>query len=375
VYVDAGCFYGDGSYFVDGAAYPDVATPPDGSGHGGPDAAFDAAPGCGPLAACCGSLHGASQTLCTSVVAQGNATDCSAELTQLRATGDCTGVSVLATDVQYPPSWMVSDGTALFWTTSQGPGLVSMPVAGGAIRTLVTAVVQLIAVDATNVYVVESAGLIRLPKNGTPPSLVSDPGARDVVATTLGTAAYWSVVGDDGDGNAIESAPLLGGPVMRIAQSGGGFTDGPFAQVGVTSSTIFVGADGPPQYFPITGLPPSGLQTVTGPAVSGNASCISLTSDTDAVYCSASNGVNLRLASDGTATSFGQALDSSYIVFDDTYVYWADMTTVGTIMKAPKAGGGTATVIASDTSPTAIAVDASSVYWSDIAGYIKSVPK
>ena len=83
----------------------------------------------------------------------------------------------------------------------------------------------------------------------------------------------------------------------------------------------------------------------------------------------------MRLASDGTATALGPAVSSSYIVFDDTYVYWADMTSVGTIMKAPKAGGGTATVLASDTSPTAIAVDANSVYWSDAAGYIMSIPK
>jgi hypothetical protein len=68
-------------------------------------------------------------------------------------------------------------------------------------------------------------------------------------------------------------------------------------------------------------------------------------------------------------------VSSSYIVFDDTYAYWADKTSAGSIVKAPKAGGGTATVLASDTSPTAIAVDARSVYWSDMAGYIKSVAK
>ena len=63
------------------------------------------------------------------------------------------------------------------------------------------------------------------------------------------------------------------------------------------------------------------------------------------------------------------------MVFDDTYVYWVDETTVGAIMKAPKAGGGTATMLARDTSPTAIAVDATSVYWADMGGYIKRVPK
>jgi len=103
--------------------------------------------------------------------------------------------------------------------------------------------------------------------------------------------------------------------------------------------------------------------------------CTSITSDTNSIYCAESDGFNLVIANDGTATSLGPAATSSYIVFDDTYAYWADMTTVGTIMKAPKAGGGTATVIARDTSPTAIAVDATSVYWGDENGYIKSVAK
>ncbi len=63
------------------------------------------------------------------------------------------------------------------------------------------------------------------------------------------------------------------------------------------------------------------------------------------------------------------------MVSDDTYVYWVDDTTVGTVMKAPKTGGGNATVLAHDTNPIAIAVDAHSVYWSDGDGYIKSIPK
>jgi hypothetical protein len=87
------------------------------------------------------------------------------------------------------------------------------------------------------------------------------------------------------------------------------------------------------------------------------------------------SGSNLRIADDGSATGLGPAVSSSYIVYDATYACWADETMVGTIMKAPKAGGGTATVMARDTSPTAIAVDATSLYWSDVGGYIKSIPK
>jgi hypothetical protein len=87
-----------------------------------------------------------------------------------------------------------------------------------------------------------------------------------------------------------------------------------------------------------------------------------------------SSGPNLTVSSSGTTTPLGSAINSSYITFDDTYVYWADEIAVGSIMKAPKAGG-TATVVAWDASPTAIAVDANSVYWSDAAGYIKSIAK
>jgi hypothetical protein len=106
----------------------------------------------------------------------------------------------------------------------------------------------------------------------------------------------------------------------------------------------------------------------------GSGVCTAITSDTSAIYCAHYADSNYRIASDGTATSFGPAVGSSYIVSDDTYVYWADETTVGTIMKAPKAGGG-AVVLARDASPTAIAIDARSVYWSDMDGYIKSTPK
>jgi hypothetical protein len=55
------------------------------------------------------------------------------------------------------------------------------------------------------------------------------------------------------------------------------------------------------------------------------------------------------------------------VAFDETYVYWADSTTVGTITQVPKAGG-TATVIAHDTQPLAVAVDTNNVYWSDVGG-------
>jgi hypothetical protein len=167
----------------------------------------------------------------------------------------------------------------------------------------------------------------------------------------------------------LQTAPLLGGPVTTIAS----FKDPAspaMDDLAVTSSTAFVGTEG--HYanelfkFPFgSASSPSGLSSP----------CVFLTSDANAIYCAPNSGSNVAIASDGTTTTLGPSVNSSYIVFDETYVYWADMTSVGTIMKAPKAGGGIATVLSRDTSPTAIAVDANSVYWGDQGGFIKSVPK
>jgi hypothetical protein len=383
-YVDAGYYRGDGSFFVDGGAYPDVGTstlgPVDGGG-------IDASPGCQTLAACCSSLSSGNQMLCATVVASGNATSCAAELTQLQSGGDCMGISVLASLIQVPANRMVSDGTLLFWTTSSTPGLLAMPVGGGAVTALLDSVGRntngypgvfvpddtFLAVDATNVYALMNNAIVRIPKSGGPASLVSG-GDLAIDATQLGETAYWvenpAAPGHpDATTYPLRSAPLLGGPITTVAtfKYRGSFATDDLA---VTRTAGFVGIESPSA----TELYHFSFATPTSTTRSTN-SCVFLTSDTGAIYCAQSSGSNSAILSDGTVTTLGPAVSSSYIVFDETYAYWADMTSVGTIMKAPKAGGGTATVLARDTSPTAIAVDSSSVYWSDAAGYIKSVPK
>jgi len=49
------------------------------------------ASGCDALAACCGSLGGGAQSLCTSVAASADAANCAVELAQLQGAGSCTG--------------------------------------------------------------------------------------------------------------------------------------------------------------------------------------------------------------------------------------------------------------------------------------------
>jgi hypothetical protein len=325
--------------------------------------------------------------VCESIAQAGNAADCAAELALLQGAGDCTGATVLASLVQVPPSYIVSDGVTLFWLTAATPGLLAMPVHGGPITTLLTGPVTndfgpfpegtpFLAVDDVNVYVLQNQGIARIPKAGGPATLVNETGAAVYTATRLGSTAYWvesapgsTNIPDAADGGcpgcqqvAVKSAPLLGGAVALVAAVM--FPPPDFDDVAVTPSAIFIGFS---SLFEFSGGNVSTIAT--------GQRCNFLTSDNGAVYCAEASGSNLRIASDGTTSALGPAVSSSYIVFDDTYVYWADMTSVGTIMKAPKAGGGTATVIARDTSPTAIAVDANSVYWSNLGGTIKSIPR
>jgi hypothetical protein len=372
--VDAGYFYGDGSFWVDGDAYPDL---PDASEQGAPDAETDAALGCGALAACCGTLSGATQTLCNTVVGAGNATSCSAELTQLQSGGYCSGSSILATQIQVPANRIVSDGSLLYWTTfDSSPGLMAMPVQGGTITTLLSAPTGneqggvFLAVDDVNVYVLEGYSLVRIPKNGAPSTLVNEAGATVLAATSLAGTAYWlENVGSNGSPHqpmVVKSAPLQGDAVSVVA------TFVPptetLGAIGVTSGTAFVGMLGSGLfYFPLSGA--------NGLTMANEGGCGYLASDTDAIYCPQTTGSNVRITSADLSSALGQAVSSSFIVSDDTFAYWVDETTVGTIMKSPKTGGGSAVVIATDTNPTAIAVDANSVYWSDEGGFIKSIAK
>jgi hypothetical protein len=194
--VDAGYYYGDGSFWVDGGAYP-----PD-AGTGQEDAStplLDASPGCASLASCCPTLQASQQGLCSDVVAQGDPADCATELSQLEDEGECSGATVLASQVQVPPNRMVSDGSLLFWTTASTPGLLAMPVGGGPVTVLLDGpltnadgyIVPFLAVDDVNVYVRMNNALVRIPKGGGSATLVNESGAFVLEATVLGNTAYW----------------------------------------------------------------------------------------------------------------------------------------------------------------------------------------
>jgi hypothetical protein len=273
-----------------------------------------------------------------------------------------------------------------------------MPADGGTISSPVPGMIGsgFLAVDDVNVYYMDytgTGGIFRAPKEGGgTPTLVNDmndAGWAIATATTQGGNAYW--VENAGSpielDTVIKSAPLQGGSVSTLANFEQSQTIGDYGAIGVTSTTVFLaGGPGPNQVasFPLSaGVVDGGVPAVVAGASQG---CEFFVSDTDAVYCDA-NGYIARIASDGTTVTLGTVITSlvlsnattgsgiaGAIAIDDTYVYWVDGVTVGTIMRVPKTGG-TATVIARDTNPVAIAADSNAVYWSDQGGNIMRLAK
>src|SRR5262249_29990372 len=154
----------------------------------------------------------------------------------------------------------------------------------------------------------------RLPKNGAPPTLVNEAGATVAAATALGGTVYWV---EHHPLAVVMSAPLMGNSVTNIFLTTDAYIHGWF-EIAVTSSTVFGGASD----FALSDFPVSGASAATLLAPLIN--CSSITSDSDAVYCAQPTGSNVRIASDGTTTPLGPAVNSSFIVFDDTNVYWVD---------------------------------------------------
>jgi hypothetical protein len=256
-----------------------------------------------------------------------------------------------------------------------------MPVDGGTIQTIVagTIGVNFLAVDSTSVFYVDSSQTLRsAPKTGGgTPTLLSAAGAIAWAATTLGSSLYWLERSASPNPTfTLKSEPLSSGTATTITEFTASIGSQPNV-LGVTQTTAFVSGFSSQlaSFLLSTGVPGGGVPT----KVAGSMNyCALLLSDTNAVYCDTETEM-VAITSNGTATTLGPVItgNSGALVsaaFDDTNVYWADTSTVGTIMTAPKAGG-TVTTLVHDTSPVAVAVDANNVYWSDQGGNIMRLPK
>ena len=158
-------------------------------------------------------------------------TNCSTELTGFRVRASCTGVSVIASDVQISLHQLLSDGALLFWMVPS-PGVGALHHAGGGrghqdARHLTD--LQLVALSTMSMCT-SSGGtsvpdrlLIRIPKDGAAPSMVCEAGAyvysrsrrwtprRTGWKCQAGVPSFTNFI----TALLVKSAPLQGGPRLR----------------------------------------------------------------------------------------------------------------------------------------------------------------
>ncbi len=291
-----------------------------------------------------------------------------------------TSPFAIASEIQQTPIDLASNGRSVFWVSFGGP-VDSVPVGGGSVATVVPVMApgSFVAADDTYVYYELNGGIYRAPIDGSGPPVSEldgeDASTRVEAATAVGSTLYWAEY--DTLATTVKSVPLHGGAVSVIAE----LTRASPVTIGVTSQALFVNTPGGLQSLPLAGGSPEG--GVPASVMGFDNGCQIFASDSDAVYCEDFTSSSVfRVANDGTATQLGTILlDSTLpgsgvdpIAIDDTYVYWVDAVTVGTIMRVAKSGG-TPVAIAMDTSPVAIAVDSNAVYWSDLGGNIMRLTK
>ena len=226
------------------------------------------------------------------------------------------------------------------------------------------------------------------------------------------TNAYWTEVGNSGDGS-VKYKPLAGGAVTTLA-SGLSYPDG----IAVDANNVYFAEEngGNIKYIPLSGggtgctvsitvdstgaitgatlvaggsgytnnevlnvgttVPVGGaLAQVTVTASGGVVTAVTLTSNTGSAYAAGT----LSTSVNGIPLAVGLH-SPQYVAVDASSVYFTELGTWnsaaglrnsdGTVNKVPKAGGSVVQLATKLDEPQTIAVDATNIYWAEQANYI-----
>lgn len=227
---------------------------------------------------------------------------------------------------QTRPRQIVTDGTTVYWTTP--PNVMSVPATGGPPAVVATGVAPIaITLDASYLYWIDAkkgglGDLVKQPRGGGPPVVLSDTGSNALRLAVSDTAAFFfNGFGTD----RLETTPLAGGPrsYFHLFNTLGAAMSG----IAIDAANVYVTFDN------------SGGAVVACPLPSGDCTIIS----------NGNNGAR-AIASDG-----------SFAYFLSPHGGAGALT--GVVRRAPVAGGPTQVIAVSGHDLVDIAVDATSVYW------------
>lgn len=242
--------------------------------------------------------------------------------------GDSGASLVTLAAGQHQIEGMAIDSTSIYWTARvpdnvyRSRAVLAISLSGGTPTTLFGAgFPSLIAVDATDVYWVDTSSVEKIPKGGGRVTMAVALAKMPSALATDGVRVYWADLASNG---SLASVPVGGGTPTTLA------IDQPYPGS--------IALDGANVYWT------NGSTVVTAPKT---------------------GGVPMTLAS-------GQS--PSAVAVDSVNAYWVNDTTDGTVVKAPLSGGAAKTFATAQGGPRSIAVDASNVYWTDnLSGTVMAV--
>lgn len=266
---------------------------------------------------------------------------------------------------------MGTDGSHVYWSSSEGRELMKVPVTGGAPVTLVSAPdrITAIAVDRASVYYFADGKIMKVAIGGrAPTTLTTDTGSITALAVDA-TSVFW--MSWDGHVSRLMKVSTGGGKATTLA-TGSGIPDALAvndraiywtswrSDASVSSSTT---GDGAVLSVPLAGGTPVELASKQpGPHF--------MAIDATHVYW---NNIGPREApglmkaplSGGSVTTLATGVHTSGVAVDGSRAYWSDYQT-GSIMAIGLEGGERTVLADGQKRPNAIAIDAGHIYWANL---------
>lgn len=338
-------------------------------------------------------VHGETRCSGTCVDTQTDSKNCGG--CGLACDGKCVAarcVVTLASGAWFPRA-MAVDGKSVYWSIDPAgilheSSLMSVPLGGGAVTTLASTsnkssdetAFSGVALDAAHVY--WASGTASVPESSA--ALLSVPlggGATRTLATALSSepASLPSILGLAVRGeNAYGSAP---GGIARVPLDGGAAVvlaalDSIAPGISLDSTSIYwivyetmpqpSGPSGTVMKMPLGGGTPTTLASrQKWPVrIAVDATSVYWLSSTPSIFGDPNPGSDIAVLrmplGGGAPETVVSGKGNVAMTIDEASIYWAQKNAV---VKVPLAGGAITTLAEDPSEPTAIAVDATSVYW------------